>query len=781
MNAHAQTARRAFCRLLAMVLCLALITPAAGMADAYTNAMAAPYLAESADAYREASPTAEAVLAGVEATAPLTNASAARMILSAFGELPAPTGFRKLIGYWDTAFTDVPPDLLPAVTNLTNAGLYIPDDNALFVPDQPMDEAALRLLVDRIHAYMGSSLVDDFYSTVNADVLFGSEFFGEDPSHNSYRINNSADISMSTWLQQTFEEAMAYEGSDNIPLANIREYLTDYLDMEARQNGMAALQPYIDALLNATTVQAFVDACAQISRELGVEVLLTTSILSNREYVGMTGDRQTYLVFTQAGTGASADWQPEGYSARATREQRTRLFQTLGFSDEEINACMDFWINRYLEDALAHEADPRWNSMDAQTDTLENGLPFDLEAYVVDAGFPSDVPWSVSHPGVVASGLKSLNEETLPYHAMEATRRLLADLWWVVPGNVADKVMGLWNPTFEVYPEEYMSMASFVDSLIPFLKWDLAAYYVATHDIESVIAGVRALFDQYREAFGQILNEADWMDEATRAKAKEKLNQMGIDILFDVDLAARCVPFTGETLLDHVATANLAERAGRIAVARHQGWSDEATLVHSEIMHANAYYYPLANQVVMPLGFFITTSYDPAAPLNEQMLDLGFLVGHEISHGFDDSGAQYDAQGNKVNWWSEASRAAFEARCQEVMDYYAAVEFAPGLYNIPQITLGENIADMASMRCSMLLAENNPNFDYDAFFRGFADMMMVSTTRLGFQTFLGWDPHSAGRVRINPQMALLEAFYETYGVQEGDAMYVAPEARVKVW
>jgi putative endopeptidase len=775
-------ARRASIRLLAIALCLALLTPAVGMAEtAYTNGMAAPYLAESADAYREAPPTAEAVLAGVDAAVPLTHGTAARMILNAFGELPAPTGFRKLIGYWDTAFTDVPDDLLSAVTNLTQAGLWIPDDNALFLPDQPMEEAALRLLVDRIHAYLGSSLVDDFYTAVNQETLFGTEFFGEDTSYNNYRNNNSAAINMSAWFDETFAAAMAYEGNDNLPLANIREYITDYLDMEARQNGMAQLQPYMDALFNAATVQDFVDACATISRELGVEVLLTTTSLTNRQYVNLTGDRQTYLVFSQAGTGTSADWQPESYYTRATREQRVRLFQTLGFSDEQSNACMDFWLDLYLEDALANEADPNWNTLSAQMDTISNGLPFDLEAYVVDAGFPADVPWSVSSPGVLASRLKNLSEETLPYYAMDATRRLLVDLWWVVPGNVADKVMGLWNPTFEAYPEEYMTLPSFVESLTPFIKWDLAAHYAATHDVEAITAGVEELFDRYREAFGQILQEADWMDEATRLKALEKLDQMGIDILFDGDLAARCVPLTGETLLDHVATVKLAERDKQIAMARHEGWSDEATLVHSEIMWENAYYYPIANQVVMPLGFFITTDYDPAAPLNEQMLDLGFLMGHEVSHGFDDYGAQYDAQGNEVNWWTEASRAAFEARCQEVMDYYAAVEFAPGLYNIPEVTLGENIADMASMRLSMLLAANSPNFDYDAFFLGFADMMIVSTTRLGFQGYLEWDAHSAGRVRINPLMSLLEAFYETYGVEEGDAMYVAPEERVKVW
>ena len=157
------------------------------------------------------------------------------------------------------------------------------------------------------------------------------------------------------------------------------------------------------------------------------------------------------------------------------------------------------------------------------------------------------------------------------------------------------------------------------------------------------------------------------------------------------------------------------------------------------------------------------------------------VIAHEISHAFDDNGANYDAEGRLNNWWEPEDAAAFQARAEKLAAYYDGYEPYPGGTYSGARVQSEAIADMASMKCMLAIAAETEGFDYDAFFRQYATVWRTKMLRSALTVTLATDPHPLGCLRTNVTVQQFEEFYETYGVKPGDGMYLAPEERVSVW
>lgn len=173
--------------------------------------------------------------------------------------------------------------------------------------------------------------------------------------------------------------------------------------------------------------------------------------------------------------------------------------------------------------------------------------------------------------------------------------------------------------------------------------------------------------------------------------------------------------------------------------------------------------------------------YDPTVSEEENLATLGITIAHEITHAFDSYGANYDETGSLNNWWTEADRAQFDALCEEIVAYYDGWECAPGIATDGGLTLGENIADLGAMSCLMDIAATRPDFDYETLFEKVALLFAEPSSREWLAYVAVADPHSAGGVRVNRLLSSCDAFYDTYDVQPGDGMYVAPEDRVGIW
>jgi predicted metalloendopeptidase len=205
----------------------------------------------------------------------------------------------------------------------------------------------------------------------------------------------------------------------------------------------------------------------------------------------------------------------------------------------------------------------------------------------------------------------------------------------------------------------------------------------------------------------------------------------------------------------------------------------------------NAYYYPPMNEIVFPAAILQPPFFDAAADEAYNYGAIGAVIGHEISHGFDDRGSQYDGQGNLREWWTPEDRARFRERTAKLVAQYGAYSPLPGYHLNGELTLGENIADNAGLAIAWkayrisLGGKEPPLLDgltgAQRFYYGWAHVWAEKRRDEEKIRLLKIDPHSPGPFRADGAASNQEPFYAAFGVKEGDGMYLPPERRVTIW
>ena len=206
----------------------------------------------------------------------------------------------------------------------------------------------------------------------------------------------------------------------------------------------------------------------------------------------------------------------------------------------------------------------------------------------------------------------------------------------------------------------------------------------------------------------------------------------------------------------------------------------------------NAYFNPFNNEIVFPAAILQPPFYDYLADDAVNYGGIGAVVGHEISHAFDDSGARFDANGNLINWWSETDLANFTERGNALAAQYDAIEVLDSVFVNGKFTLGENIGDLGGVLgaydgLQRLYKEIGRPEDIDGltaeqrFFMSWATVWRTKQRDESLANQVKTDPHTPGRWRATEPLKNVDAFYEAFNITEGDAMFVAPEKRVRIW
>ena len=291
------------------------------------------------------------------------------------------------------------------------------------------------------------------------------------------------------------------------------------------------------------------------------------------------------------------------------------------------------------------------------------------------------------------------------------------------------------------------------------------------------------MIDGFIAVYEEMLRAEDWLSDATIEKAIRKLETMGRKAIYpdtlpdfsDLEFASAA---EGGTLLEAIDTILAYNRAEDIEMIGKPADPDEwgaSTRV------SNAYYNILDNELEilsgMAMGHFGTD-----APYAQVLGALGNVIGHEISHAFDPNGALFDETGALNDWWTEEDYAVFGRRTQKLIDYYDQIIPWEGAQAVDGDTIkGEAIADMAGMKAALMLASEIEGFDYDLFFRSYAKSWADIYPFDRVEYLLAVDSHPLEYLRINTVVSQFQEFYDTYGVQPGDGMYLAPADRVSVW
>ena len=301
---------------------------------------------------------------------------------------------------------------------------------------------------------------------------------------------------------------------------------------------------------------------------------------------------------------------------------------------------------------------------------------------------------------------------------------------------------------------------------------------------------LRDLTHTVKKEFRNILAAEEWMSEESRAHCVEKLDAMAERILFP-DEYISCLPleFTGdENLVDMVQSIFSYNRSRRASLIGKERTRNEWDLFECPTTVANAFNAITENAIILPAGITAGKfTFDMAAPYEQNLARMGTILGHEITHGFDDTGTKYDRYGAKYSYdhiddlMTADDRSEFTSRTYRLAAWYAAQSPVPGQASYTAAISGEAIADMGGMKCALAAAEHKEDFDYDLFFRSYAELWRKVCTEETERLYAMMDPHPLAFFRTNVTLGQFDRFGQTYGVKEGDGMYLAPENRIIIW
>ena len=318
--------------------------------------------------------------------------------------------------------------------------------------------------------------------------------------------------------------------------------------------------------------------------------------------------------------------------------------------------------------------------------------------------------------------------------------------------------------------------------------------YVKRYFPEENKARMLALVHNLQKALGIRIENLAWMSEATKAKALEKLNAMTIKIGYPDNWRDYSKL---EINAEDTYYANL-QRAAKFEQdysLSYLGKPVDKTKWYMTPQTVNAYYNPSSNEICFPAGILQYPFFDMSADDAFNYGAIGVVIGHEMTHGFDDKGCLFDKEGNLINWWTEEDKAAFDARTKVMEDYFNRIIVAPGVHANGAFTLGENIADHGGLQIAYLAFTLNEEAKPEEarlqtqdgftpaqrFFLAYANVWAANIRPEEILQRTKSDPHSLGRWRVNGALPHINAWYEAWNVTPESPMYIAPENRVSIW
>jgi len=318
----------------------------------------------------------------------------------------------------------------------------------------------------------------------------------------------------------------------------------------------------------------------------------------------------------------------------------------------------------------------------------------------------------------------------------------------------------------------------------------LGELYVAKYFPPEAKAKMLTLVGNLQKALGQHISGLTWMSDETKAKALEKLSTFVVKIGYPDkwrDYSALTVD-PEKSYWQNVQAAIMFNQNVNLADFGKPVDKDRWFMSPQTV---NAYYNPTTNEICFPAGILQAPYFNPDADDAENYGAIGVVIGHEMTHGFDDQGRQFDKDGNFSNWWTDADAAAFTTLADGLAAQFDAIEVAPGTHANGRFTLGENIADQGGLRVAYTAYHNAlgdsegeiiDGFTPDQrFYLAYANVWAGNIREAEILKRTKTDPHSLGRWRVNASLRNIEPFFRAFDIKEGDPMFRPAAERVVIW
>ncbi len=466
------------------------------------------------------------------------------------------------------------------------------------------------------------------------------------------------------------------------------------------------------------------------------------------------------------------------------REHIAAVLKLAGIQHAAERAERIYGLERKIAEAHAtrtqsidvHHANNPWTP----ADFLAKAPGLEWPTYFNKAGLASQPKIIVWHPNavtgisaLVASEPLEVWKDYLAFHAIDRMSNFL-------PKAFSDERFNFYSTAINGIAQQRDRWKRAVDATNEALGFEVGKLYVARYFPASSKAKVQAMVKNIAAAFSRRIDQLEWMTPATRAKAKAKVSTLYVGIGYP----DRWPDYEGLEVRKDDAFGN-AVRAAQFQyrrtlakigkpVDRTEWWLTPQTV--------DALNVPLQNALNFPAAILTAPYFDPSAGAAENYGAIGAVIGHEISHSFDDQGSQFDEQGRLANWWTPDDFAHFSAAAARLVAQYDAYEPLPGIHVNGKLTLSENIADVAGLSASYdgYRASNPAAADDKRFFLAWAQMWRRKVREAALRSSLITNGHAPAEARSNG-VRNLDAWYTAFGVKAGERLYVAPEQRGRVW
>lgn len=472
-----------------------------------------------------------------------------------------------------------------------------------------------------------------------------------------------------------------------------------------------------------------------------------------------------------------------------------KLFQLAGFTEAEAQQKVADVME--IETAIAKASrsatelrDPEANYHKMSFEELKKTISgIDWDAYVKGLGIQAPAELNVEQVEPIQEVARLMN--TLPvsrhvsyleYNLLDAAASCLSDDFVAARFDFYGKVLS----GRQVNQPRWKRAVNSVNGMLGELVGEM---YVEKYFPAAAKERMVKLVKNLQTALGERINAQDWMSDSTKVKAQEKLAAFHVKVGYP------------DKWKDY-SKLDIKKDSYWANVCRASEWSfndmysrlgkpvdkDEWLMTPQTV---NAYYNPSTNEICFPAAILQPPFFNMEADDAANYGAIGVVIGHEMTHGFDDQGRQFDKNGNLTDWWAPGDADRFKERAQVMVDFFNNIEVLPGLHANGELTLGENLADHGGLNVAFLAFQNATKdaplgvvdgfTPEQRFFLAYATLWAGNIRDEQIRVYTKSDPHSLGKWRVNGALPHIQAWYDAFHITPSDPLYVAPEKRVNVW
>ncbi len=644
---------------------------------------------------------------------------------------------------------------------------------------------------------MDISIKDDFAAAVNRDWKLGME----DEYYDLFQEAVDA-------VYEKQKAAVLDESIQGEEAQTLRKYYALSSDWNYRNSqGIEPLRPYIEDIESISSTDELMDFFCDLDRNplalapIGIRVLdyyhtedfpdvnltligapeLSLTDSYGNSFYNELNSTDGLQVYESVENRALYMLQQLGYSEKAARGllRKNLLWEKKIHTADEDYEITDIDNNAYLRDDVEEMAGDfplndildSWGFYDTQQIVMSSGYARELSKLCSDSNLDDMKAFLIVNYCLRSADF--LDRETYETMQKYSASRLQDEMNFGMSDEQAEDMLQF---------DYYIGSTSMLGAM--------NKVYVENYFDDSTISELTGLTQDLIDAYKVIFSEEPWLSEEGKQACLEKLSYMKIHIAyqnFEV-LNYGISPFKskeegGSFLEAYYASCRygMYHKAFLSTKKFDRDYWDPLDKMLSTI-ETNAFYCGYLNGIFICAGICGPLIYTPDMTYEEKLAGISVIVGHEITHGFDNNGALYDKEGLRFDWLPYMDQHNFNDMTDNVASYYTTLIPYPGASDYK----GENLkteatADMGGLRSALYLASKVPDFDYDLFFRSFATAWRENVPLEAEQSHFHYDEHPLSFYRINVGLQQFDEFYETYGIEEGDGMYLAPEKRIKVW